>query len=353
VLDAPAWRERRGGLGEGWPLAREYLRTWHRREAQAAEDGEDWFAARWHLRPLSAASPDDGTLRARLGRACVELGRWAEADAELSRAIELGAAGSEEWYHRGFARLRLGRAEEAAADMTKVLRLKPGHVSALSARAVLRARQGQWEKASADFARAVEAGEVPLRLWSGHALVRLHLRDAAGYRDACRGALRQYAGNADPAVPAGLAWACALGPGAGEEMRAVLPLLERAKAAEGGQPVPRQFGLSLRRALGFALYRTGKAEEAVRHFRAALAVREHDPAVWLFLALAHHGRGDAEEAARWLAKAAGWMDRPPPKDAAEAARRDSPSWGDLIWSEQLALRVLRGEAEALLGKTRP
>src|SRR5262249_25505887 len=58
--------------------------------------------------------------------------------------------------------------------------------------------------------------------------------------------------------------------------------------------------------LGAVLYRAGRHREAVAQFREAVRLNGSSPGGtaedWIFLALAYHALGEAEEASRWLEK---------------------------------------------------
>jgi tetratricopeptide (TPR) repeat protein len=88
-----AWQAERTALAEErWPL-------WQRWQAEDCLRQQQWFAARWHLDRLIAATPGDGPLHARRGRALLELGRWDEADADFARAFATGTNILLRFYH--------------------------------------------------------------------------------------------------------------------------------------------------------------------------------------------------------------------------------------------------------------
>src|SRR5207302_11478125 len=64
---------------------------------------------------------------------------------------------------------------------------------------------------------------------------------------------------------------------------------------------------------------------------------------WLFLAMAHHRLGDAEEAKKCLDKAVALIEAPPEKP------KDGAAPTPLLWYLKLEREALRREAEALLG----
>jgi len=73
------------------PTARNLLRAWHEREAGLAAASRKWAASLRHLDPLIAAEPADRQWRLRRARAHAELGNWAAAKADHTRARSAGA----------------------------------------------------------------------------------------------------------------------------------------------------------------------------------------------------------------------------------------------------------------------
>jgi tetratricopeptide (TPR) repeat protein len=82
------------------------------------------------------------------------------------------------------------------------------------------------------------------------------------------------------------------------------------------------------------MYRAGRYDEAIRRLEEAIQVRggEGGPAVWAFLAMAHHRLGQRAEAR-------GWLDR---------LREHRPSEDPAQFWDELEVRLLRSEAEAVI-----
>src|SRR5262249_39756063 len=102
------------------------------------------------------------------------------------------------------------------------------------------------------------------------------------------------------------------------------------------------------RTLGAVLYRAGRTEEAITKLDEAgvLHGAGGNATSWLFLALAHQKLGHIEEAQLWLEKASDWLDK-----ASRGDLKDRTVGTPLNWADQIALELLRREAEALiLGK---
>jgi WD40 repeat protein/tetratricopeptide (TPR) repeat protein len=66
--------------------------VWHQRHLREAEVADNSFAALFHLRRLVELQPDRATAHARLALAQLDLGQYARADADLSRALKLDPA---------------------------------------------------------------------------------------------------------------------------------------------------------------------------------------------------------------------------------------------------------------------
>jgi tetratricopeptide (TPR) repeat protein len=271
------------------------------------------WAVDWHLDDAEAALRQSGDTFA--------------ADFHLGRLRELPATHPAQRLRRGFLCLRLGHRTEGLADL-----------------------------AHPDVAPSADTQQLT---W--HALACLARGDRAGYRAACAGALGPLGKEPDPRTANDAAWVCCLGPGGADDPRAVVALAERAVAAR-----PRSYAEL--NTLGAALFRAGRAEEAVRRLEEALKLRDRDLVLdELFLALACQKLGRQEDARRWLTKAQTWMDRyrgparalgtlgagpagALPALAALLADRPDPraAGSDDKMQQWLEMEVLRAEAEAAL-----
>ena len=97
-------------------------------------------------------------------------------------------------------------------------------------------------------------------------------------------------------------------------------------------------------ALGAVLYRASQFDAAIHRLTELAAgwdlgkemPTETSPAcAWFFLAMAHHQEGHFDESRKWLNRAV---------ERAEQEITDKP-----LWNRRLTLKMLRREAEALLG----
>ena len=274
------------------------------------------------------------------GVAHSRLGRWAEAERDYTEALRLGSEDDGLWKERAGAYLKLGRWGEAAADLSKAIELEPEEGWHWSRRGYTHAQSGRWDEAAADTRKATELSPDSGRFASRHAMVPLGAGNVDRYRERCERLVTRFAeAEGEAAWPA---WACMLVPDAVAEPARLVRLAE---AGLGADPK----GHSNLITLGAALYRAGRFDDATLRLKEVHA--EWDQAevtptacccpahAWLFLAMAHQRRGNAEEARRWLDKAIQWT--------AEVLQEGTlPNGLPLSWSRRLALELLRREAEA-------
>jgi WD40 repeat protein/serine/threonine protein kinase/tetratricopeptide (TPR) repeat protein len=353
----------------------------------------NWSDALDHWDVLVASRPGRWPLHYRRGRAHAEKRQWEQAIGDYTRAIELGARVGDVWYHRSKAHAErkqwgaaladvtkahelgyddlsvwahrgsvyrmLGRYERSAEDYSQMIKGYPTSGGGWVGRAFALAALHQWDKAEKDYARAQQLGGLPAVFVHQHALVRLAVKDMPGYRKMC-GRLLELSGPSpvpDTALWAG--WTGALLPDSGVAPERLVQLAERAAA-----PLPESRDSLLVR--GAALYRAGRWEEALVPLEAARtapqgsrtpparSVRWNPEAFngtgyeLLFLAMAHHRLGHADEARRWLDRAARWMEQAPLPKTREGG--DNPLY---CWNQRLPHEVLRREAEALLRRVKP
>jgi serine/threonine protein kinase/Tfp pilus assembly protein PilF len=108
------------------------------------------------LGDAAAEHPMDWVLRSR-GRA--PLKQWAQAGADIERALALRPDDFQIRLERGRILAGQSRWDEALPDFDEILRKHPDEVAVWYERGRLFAQQGQWDKAAADFDRALEVSE--------------------------------------------------------------------------------------------------------------------------------------------------------------------------------------------------
>ncbi len=256
--------------------------------------------ALWYADRLIAARSDDWTLREDRAAIYAALGREADRQADLARAIELGA-------DKGVV---LPRAEQLA-------------------------RAGRWDEAARAIDRCARASPLDNELALARAIARLRAGDRAGYRAARTAALARR-GAVPPAFWDSVSDAAILALGAGDpedDRKAIDRLAGPLRAVPAAHPVVRS---TCSAAMGAVLLRAGRLDEALARLDEAEAAAreakfEEYPQRWGYLALAWASKGDPAEARRWL----------------ERFRRRPPSPGATFWDLQ-ELALLQDEAESLL-----
>ena len=165
--------------------------------------------------------------------------------------------------------------------------------------------QGQWEKATGCYARGFELDpRDDGDLWFEYAAVQLLAGQRTGYRRTCEQMLVRCQ-TVSLLRPYLAAHACTLAPGSTEDPAAPRRLsLDELRANEGAS-------WSLTESAALHL-RAGQFEQAVLLLERSLAADGRPGSVvvsWLWLAFAYQQTGRAEEARRWLDRAAAWLDQ--------------------------------------------
>src|SRR5262249_40181970 len=155
------------------------------------------------------------------------------------------------------------------------------------------------ESAAALLATAVQTPKTQAEVWGWHACLRLHLGDEDGYRLACAALLARYRYwlPIDHIAPGGV-WPGTLVPVAVTDFNAALKMAEwETRKGKAGSASWQQ-----RSAVGGILLRAGKTKEAIAALHDAVKLHGQggSPSTLLFLALAHHDLGHADEACAWL-----------------------------------------------------
>jgi eukaryotic-like serine/threonine-protein kinase len=206
------------------------------------------------------------------------------------------------------------------------------------------AAHGEWVKAADGYARALTRGPTDdSHFCFEHAALLLLSGDRAGYAKACAHMVERCGKDGGPRAYH-VARACTLAPDAVAD--AALP--ERLAAVELRGAAKQFWSLTEQGALA---YRARRFQESVPLFEQSLQANSQPGRAvvnWLWLALANHRLGKAEEARRWLGKAQAWLDQfgdgMPDRAEAEVG---------LHLHNWLEAHVLRREAEALIQSGNP
>jgi WD40 repeat protein/serine/threonine protein kinase len=189
--------------------------------------------------------------------------------------------------------------------------------------------------AAADYDRALAAGVQDGRIGLNQAYLRLRQGDREGYRAVCARLLAALGPTANALTANNTAWRGCLLPDAVVNPARIVQLAEQGVAAEPRNPIHLN-------TLGAALYRAKRWQEAVQKLEEAIKVQGQGGVVedWLFLSMAHHQLGHADQARDYLARATGALDQ----------EELNPS---MPWYRRLECQVLRQEAETLLRRPNP
>jgi WD40 repeat protein/tetratricopeptide (TPR) repeat protein len=200
--------------------------------------------------------------------------------------------------------------------------------SELNSRGEGYAQKDRLSEAADAFALAAELAPDDALRGTSLALVRLAMKDEAGYRQV-RAELRQRFGKTeDPKAAHFFLWNYCLGPAPPSELTPLLELGRRAAARDPTNPYHWS-------ALGLLLYRAGRFEEALQQLNAALLKspnKQGRAQDWFFLAMCHHRLGHPQEARKWYTRAV--------KDLAQIRPSE--------WRARLELEILQREADAQL-----
>jgi tetratricopeptide (TPR) repeat protein len=243
----------------------------------------------------------------------------------LDRLFDEGGRSAELYRKRGLAHASLGRDADAIADFTWAIELGAQDAETWLLRGGARARLGSYEEARTDFARAVEIDADDYEAWAYQAQTCLAVGNATAAQKVCAAMRQRFAVAEGQPVLEKLLWTSLLVPGAVSDYAALLPQAEK----------------SVPNAVGAVLFRSGRPSEAIPKLEATLQKMATDLPNAFFLAMAHHRAGHAEQARLSLAKAI---------EATEEVMKEKPSgvFGPALWEPQLAAHLLRREAEALI-----
>jgi tetratricopeptide (TPR) repeat protein len=284
------------------------------------EEAEDLLAEVTRIRRRTLGDGHPLTLSSlnSLGKARAEQGRYEEAGELYEEALEIG-------------RRALGPEHSVTLESQNDLS------TVYIARGNLYGRRGQWDKAAADFTKAIELDPEEHWNWYKLAPLRLQIGDVEGYRRHCLQMLQRFGQTDNSTIARRTARACQLTPDAVDDPHVPAALAEfamKAAATHSWSPLVR----------GEAHYRVKEFEQAAERFRQAASIGEsrdyRRASTHLFLSMALHRQGQAEEARQSLAEARRIMEADLPQIAD----------GDLggAWHDWLMCQIIRREAEELI-----
>jgi serine/threonine protein kinase len=153
---------------------------------------------------------------------------------------------------------------DAEASLTKAIELRPDHSSVWMERANLYIRLGLWDLAAADFNEAVRLQESSLSVhWYFQAHLRLRMGDTNGYRQLCGQMLDRFGDSNDRDSHYDLARTCLLLPDSGIEPTRLVAFARESATSPHAMPY-------CIFALGTAHYRLGQYDRAIGYLQQAI-----------------------------------------------------------------------------------
>ena len=352
--------------------------TWHEKEAERHEtlgflsDKSELdihcYAAAFHRARLAEQHPSSVAAWEYLEGSCRKLGDWKLALSVCDRLLIHDPSLAPLYFRRAELRWQLDQWAGAAADLLQWYFAAnnpigwPDFAEAESVKGKEAAKAEKSTEAIAHFNRAALWNRAEAMHLQSLAWAQLSGRNEEAFLQTCQRLHRDYRGQRDVEnlyrLSCGLAslfndqtpFSRAVGISAAEALlqdlsrrRALIIVYTASLHPASGVPADEQVAFARRavrlqhdwdtlETLGAALYRSGQHAEAVRTLEEAVQLYGKGGTNWMkfFLAMAHQRQGNTAKAKEWLAKA-----EPPGKND--------------DWEERLIDRLLRAEAEKLLG----
>jgi WD40 repeat protein/tetratricopeptide (TPR) repeat protein len=306
--------------------------AWHRaRYAELRGEGGWPRNALPHLDVLLAESPKDVPLRVARAECHVARRDWPAALADLDAAGGGKSTDPMILFLRGRAHFERGETRKAFAALDDAVELSSGLWQARLYRGKAKLALGDWAGADKDMANAFASDNaLPIPDICAIALLRLATgrTEPHSYQQMCDALYRGRGTTADPDDLAAMAVAFACGPTTSPRPDDVVPMAVRAAQFNPNRA-------DYRFALGLALFRAGKTDDALTFLKQA--EKADAPAVRLKARLALALAAPESEAKQWLEKARADIKT---AEAELAAGRSLPG---TAWVE---VEVLRRQAEA-------
>jgi tetratricopeptide (TPR) repeat protein len=146
-------------------------------------DAGNWAAAAEDFRKGLELSPNDTSLRHRLGTALYQMGNAAGAAEQFEQVIRISPRYARAHFSLGVLLLASGRYDEAIERFSRALEYEPGYVQARVQMAAAMARAGRPEQALGEYAKALEADPTLADAAFGYAMTLVRLRRYQEARD--------------------------------------------------------------------------------------------------------------------------------------------------------------------------
>lgn len=279
---------------------------WQQQLAQLRRDSDDLNAAAQHYAKAIQDQKKDGPLWTEYAIVLSDLNRFQEAHAAATEAINLGYTESKVWLVRGRSARQLGKFAEAIDDLKVATERSLVPCFARLDLANCQAQLGQWDEAAASFDQSFQEHLVinePVEHADRYRRVVLELarQRTSEYQQLAQAMLKQNAGTADAYAAFYSALSCVLRPDTVDDWSPVVKLAtfaaEKAPNSADDQAV-----------LGYALFRSGKFEDAERQLRQSITMQKPAtperagawPLPQYFLALTLQAQGQSPAASELL-----------------------------------------------------
>lgn len=297
-----------------------------------------------YYRAAATIQPTNASPWLSLAGQLIRSGLLEEAIIAVRHATELNPHFTPAWRHYVAYLRSAGRLDDADAALRRADEMNPEKRASLNAvRFSVRwdlarrsASRGQWHQALEFYRSVMPDRPADAEFWFEIAAISLIVDDRDGYEAASSAMLKwDSPGSLRPFL---VARAMTLRPSSTEPVRAAAALSERELLRES----PAFWALRQRAAL---LCRTDRHAEAIPFLEQSVAANTSKGRAvlsWLWLAIAHHHLGHAEDAARWRGTVAAWLDTLP------VGMPDSAAAQGLHLHDWLEAQILRHEVDLLL-----
>jgi len=297
---------------------------WHRRRALLeSSGGEPEFRSEPLRDPLLYGHDPLERARSLIDR---KLGQQAEN--ALDEVVAAWPAVPSHWLERSRFHNEHGRPEKARRDLATAMAMSDNF-----GRAEIQKSLASWSQAAAEYDAALKRGFDDPDTYYQSAICHLLADELTAYRGVCAEALRRLSQSDAPAHADRITFACVSGADAVRDLSGLLQVAMKAIPARSGNE----------RLAGAALYRAGRAAEAIEQFQKSQNVSRPRAWDWLFLAMIQSRLGHADDSRQTLARAREWIAR---------ANTQPTGVGSSQWNgtptERPLIALLLAEAEAVI-----
>jgi tetratricopeptide (TPR) repeat protein len=261
---------------------------------------------------------------------------WSNADPKSESAKDYRAR--EKIWHAnlGPEQMHNGNLFGARMHLDRWVELDPDSPHARYERGFLFAALGDWNAAGAEMDLALSKPDCSLGCHVDRALLYLRAGDEANYRRICAQGYDRFAKDADWGTANRLGYYVLLGnpPGVTHEQGLAIGEMAFTKAINRFQKS--SGGLTF----GFALYRAGKIDDALKVLRDSERIRGI-PETWYLLAMVHQRKGNTAQAREYFERGAKELE----------VARSKPKLTDgrnADWRQRAELELLHAEAKKML-----